>query len=143
MNTKQIFESMHLQAKALGACDKYTGVENIAELARLFKSREGMEFCLRNKFPSTATMRELKGLGLQQYGIYVDAGEVVIDEPECVVLIGKTQATINVSTHGRHRIYAMRGANVSINAREWAVVIVRNDPSCHLMKNQFDNSIII
>lgn len=138
-----MLENTYMQAKTLGACDRLTGSESLAELCELFRSAQGMEFCIENKFPNMATLREYKKLGVQQYGVYVDAGKVEIDNPEVVVLLGHTSATVNVNRLGRHRVYAIRGANARITTSGWAVCVVKTDTSAHVIKVQNDNSIII
>ena len=40
------------KARALGACRKTDGVTTLDDLLNLFRSPQGLEFCLRHHFPS-------------------------------------------------------------------------------------------
>jgi hypothetical protein len=144
MTTEQIIEAIKQQARAIGACDKLVGTEDLAALARLIMTPAGMEFCINNRFPAGPTWRQLKQVAdLTQYGIYVDAGNIELTNPDNVLIVGRTTATITCNGKGRRNINVLRDASVIAIAYDWTVVRVKADPSCHIIKQQHGNAIII
>lgn len=144
---EKIIEQIKRQARLLGACDLLTGGETtLDELVRLFLTPQGMEFCLRNRFPSLPTFRQLKAAGadLTQYGIYVDEGNVRMRNPDRhIVLIGRTTATVSCDECQRYQVTLMHGAKGVVNAMRWAVVAVDGETRSGLMCNVSDNAIIL
>ncbi len=141
---KKIIRQLYAQATLLGACDLFTGQEEtIEELVKLFTSPQGLEFCIENHFPNIVTLRLFKEYGVEQYGIYIDAGVITLENPERVVLIGKTSATVNLDTLARHEITFMHGAKGQVNASKWAVARVKIGQGCNVIKNVFNNAIIL
>lgn len=142
MNEHDLIYNIFKQAKALGACDLITGEETIEGLLDLFLTPQGAEFCRNNHFPSTATMRQFKPYDLERRGIYLDAGEVTLYDPERVALIGHTSATIYCSEMRLHRIFLYRGASAVINADGWTVTRVHLEKGCRIITNTKDNAIV-
>lgn len=142
---KELINKIYKQAKHLNACDKFSGTEStLDEIVELFKSPQGVEFCLKNYFPNTQTLRLFKQYDTAKYDIYIDAGNITLNNPRKAIIIGHTTATINCSgTDERHEIVAMRGAKVIINARDWAVVFCNGDKGCSWIKNTWNNAIIV
>lgn len=139
-----IIQSLYEQARLSGACDKFTGAERtIDDIVRLFLSPQGIEFCMKHHFPNMAAVRQFKGQGLERYGIYIDAGMISLREPERVVLIGRTTATIRVSELKRHEIIVMHGAKAAVTATKWAVVRLQVEQGCQVIRNTADNAIIL
>lgn len=128
----------------LAACDMFKGNESLADIVRLFTSPQGIEFCLAAKFPTLPTLRLFKRFGVERFGVYIDAGNITLDNPRRAVLIGRTSATINCS-EGKvlHNIALLRGASAVVNASGWAVVGVDSERGCKLIKNITGNAIIL
>ena len=141
---KELIQNIYRQAKQFNACDKFTGNEKtLDDIVKLFKSPQGVEFCLKNHFPNTQTLRLFKQYDTKQYDIYIDAGNITLNNPRKAILIGHTMATINCSgTDERHEIIAMRGAKTVVNARDWAVVFLQGDSGCTWIKNVSTNAIL-
>ena len=88
MKTQELIEQIHRQwliakeqrrqrcaashkteaARKLAVCDMFKGTEDIAGIARLYTSPQGVEFCLAANFPSLATFRLFKPYKPEQYG---------------------------------------------------------------------------
>jgi hypothetical protein len=141
---KELIKNIYRQAKQLNACDKFSGEEETLEdIVKLFKSQEGIMFCLRNHFPSTQTLRMFKKYDTQKYEIYIDAGNIVLNNPRRAILIGHTTATVLCNgTEHYYDIIAIRGAKAVINARDWAVVFTKGDASATFIKNTSNHAII-
>ncbi len=141
---EEIIRQIYAQAKLLGACALFTGKEKTLEdIIALFTSTKGMEFCLKNRFPSLATFRLFKPYGVEKHGIYIDAGNVTLKNPKRAILIGHTSAVVNCDSLERHEIFVFQGASASINARGWSVVSVQGVQGARLIKNISENAIIL
>ncbi len=144
MEVQQLIAQIYQQAKLLSACPRFTGKERTLEdIIALFTSPQGLEFCIKNHFPNIATLRLFKEYKVERYGIYIDAGVITLHNPERAVLIGKTSATVNCDTCERHEITFMHGAKGTVNASKWAVVRVETGTGCNVIKNLFNNAIIL
>lgn len=139
-----LIRQIYAQAKLLGACSLFTGRERTVEdIITLFTSPQGIEFCKKYHFPSMTVFRMFKTHNVEKYGIYIDAGAITLKNPENVVLIGHTSATVFCDKLTRHEITLFRGARAIVNASKWAVVHMRAEQGCCFIKNTSDNAIII
>jgi hypothetical protein len=141
---KDIISNTYRQAQSIGACALFTGKEQtIEDLVRLFTSPQGIEFCMKHHFPSLSTFRLFKQYGVDKYGIYIDAGNVRLQNPERCVLIGRTTATVNCDTLRSHEIVLFDGAKAVINASGWTVCRVIAEQGCTTIRNISNNAIIL
>lgn len=140
---RDLIKKIHGQAQKIGACELFRGDETIGELASLFLSPQGQEFCLKNGFPSIETLRRFREHGVERYGIYIDAGAVTIKNPTVVVIVGRTSATVDCDTLDGHEVVLMHGAKAVVNARGWAVVKVSCGTGCTVKRNVSDNAIVL
>lgn len=163
MEAKEIIERIHRQwliakeqlrqrceashktdvAQKLAVCDLFKGTEDIAELARLFTSPQGVEFCLAANFPNLNTLRLFKRFNPEKYGIYIDAGNITLKNPKTAVLIGRTTATIECDTCAKHTIITMHGASATVLASGWAVVHTEAGISTNIVRRTTDHAIIL
>lgn len=130
-------------AHRLEICNMFKGTEDIAELARLFTSPQGVEFCLAANFPNLATFRLFKSYDIERYGFYIDAGNITLKNPKSAVLIGKTIATIECNTCAAHSIITMHGASATVLASGWAVVHTEAGISTNIVRRATDHAIIL
>lgn len=136
--------ALHNLAERYRQCDMFKGTERtVEELAEVFMSPQGLEFCMRYHFPNLATFRLFKGRGVEKYGIYIDAGTITLKNPERAILIGHTSATIYCDTLERHAVTLLHGAKASVNASKWAVVRVQAEQGYSVIKNTSGNAVII
>lgn len=144
MEIEELIKKIHRQARLLGSCDLFTGGEKTLEdVVRLFTSVQGQEFCLNNRFPHLATFRLFKGMGVERYGIYIDAGIVTLKNPKRAFLVGHTHAIVNCDSLERHVINVFQGATATVNACGWAVVRVNTVQGAHVIRNASGNAIIL
>lgn len=143
MDIQIIIQMIYQQAQLFGACDLFKGTEDLAGLVKLFKSPQGIEFCLKNNFPNLATLRLFKQYGLEQYEVYIDAGNIRLNNPTNAILVGRTIANINCDTNEAHSIVLMQGARALLTARQWAVVFVKEGRGTSCIKSVYDNAIIM
>lgn len=135
--------NMHEVARKLAACTLFTGKEDIPELARLFTSPQGLEFCLAANFPNLATFRLFKNSNPERYGIYIDAGDITLHNPKTVVLIGRTTATIHCNKCQNSTIVTLHGATATVLASGWAVVRTEAGIGTNIVRRTSDNAIIL
>ena len=129
--------SLPNMAEKYRMCDMFKGTEDLQSLIRLFTSPQGMEFCIKHRFPNIATFNP------EKYGVYIDAGIITLRNPGKAVLIGRTNATINCDTLERHEIFLLHGAKAFINASGWAVVSVKGSTGCQQIRNVSGNAVIL
>lgn len=130
-------------AQRLAVCELFKGTENIEQLARVFTSPQGLEFCLATAFPNISTFRLLKTFKPERFGVYIDAGQITLRNPETAVLIGRTNATIYCDTCSRHEVVAMHGATATVLASKWAVVRAQSGAGSNIVRRTTDNAVIL
>lgn len=143
---EEIIKQIHAQAKILGSCPMFTGKERTLEaIINLFTSPQGLEFVIKNKFPSISTYRAFKPWfeEAREYGIYVDAGAITLNNPKRAILIGRTSATVTFDTLERHDVVVLQGAKCTVGAWKWAVVRVQHDADSEVIKSAYNNAIIL
>lgn len=126
-------------------CNIFKGTERtVEEIADVFMSLQGLEFCVRYRFPNLATFRLFKAQGVdKKYGVYIDAGNITLNNPARAILIGRTSATINCDECKRHDIVLLHGAKAIVNASKWAVAHVSASVGCSFIKNITGNAVIL
>ncbi len=140
---RDTISKIHAQAALIGGCGAFTGRESLPELAELFLSDGGLDFCLGNRFPNTSTFRLFRGCGLEKHGIYIDSGDITLQNPGRAVLIGRTAAVVKCDTLERQEVVALNGAKAVISASGWSVVAVRAQSGCTVVRNASENAIIL
>lgn len=131
-------------AAAYRDCKMFKGNESIEQLANLYKSTQGVEFCMRYHFPNLSTLRTFKRERPERFGIYIDAGNITLDEPkDKVLLIGRTTAVVNCSETRRYNIVCLHGGKAVVNASKWAVVRVEAENGTTVVRNISDNAVIL
>lgn len=131
-------------AEAYKTCNMFKGDETLEQLAELYKTPQGVEFCMRYHFPNLATLRTFKRDRPERFGIYLDSGSITINEPKGkILLIGRTTAVVNCSQLKNYNVVCLHGARVIINASKWAVVRVDAETGCSVVRNISDNAVIL
>lgn len=114
----------------LGACSQSGKATDWKSLCWLFFTPQGREFCENNNFPSLEIFRQMKP-HVAAYGVFVDAGEIMLKNNANVGIIGKTEAMIEYDDNTKlHRIILMHGARAVIKVSNYAVVNVINVGNC-------------
>ena len=127
MNTERLISQIHKDAQQLGACSKFTGDETIEQLITLLYSPQGREFCIEHEFPTLDVLRKFKGLGVERYGIYIDAGVIRLCARDKIFLLGDSIARVRCADTKRYEVYLMHGAHAHIEAYNYAAVHVERD----------------
>lgn len=121
MTPKDIMKS----AIALGACDKSGKATDWGSLAWLMFTPQGREFCEEKKFPSLEMWRNMKDSIVGKQPVRIDAGEITMNNPKNLAIIGNTTANLTYSgVDVVHKLIVMHGAKARVRATEYAVVLV-------------------
>lgn len=119
-------------ALALGACNKVESINSIEDAIALLMTPQGREFALKTGFPAYYTWRDLWD-SLDEYSdpiinnthLFVDTVKTELMTGKDCIVVGISKVKINA--YGPKRIIhviAMYGADVEINASNYAVVTV-------------------
>lgn len=145
MDIQEVIQKVYGQAKALNACPRFTGQERTLEdIVRLLTSPQGIEFCIANRFPNMNTFRLFKPFNPERLGVYIDAGEITLQNPAKAVLVGHTVAMVRCDKLSPcHEIYLLHGAKATVNCTGWAVAKVQAAAGCSLIKNVNEHAVIL
>lgn len=125
-------------------CSMFKGNETLEQIISLYKSPRGLEFCMGYHFPSIETLRLFKNGHPERFGVYIDAGEVILNNPvQKILLIGNTTGKITCTETRRYEIALLHGASATFNADGWSVVAIEAETGCGIIKNSQGNAIIL
>ncbi|MCL3851452.1 hypothetical protein M1P97_09155 [Parabacteroides sp. GYB001] len=120
------------EAAKLGACSKSGSVTDWKSLVWLFFSPQGREFCEENNFPNIEMFREMKPY-VKNWGVYVDAGNIVLENVPTAGIIGDTQALLSYSDNTKvHKLILMHGGKARVTLSHYAVLLLVNIGNCEV-----------
>lgn len=119
-------------ARRLGACQMFTGEEDLEALIALMFSPQGTEFLTTYGFPDIATFRLFKPYRPERFGVYIDCGEVELADADKVFLVGNTHARLRYTATQGNRLVVMCGAKAEVDASGYAVVKIDADAASHV-----------
>ena len=122
-------------ARKLEACKMFTGEESMEEMINLMFSPQGAEFLTANNFPDIATFRRFKKYHPEQFGVYIDAGEISLSEARKVFLVGNTTARLKYAQTQGNRLILMCGATARIEASGYCVLKIEKDNKSNVEVN--------
>lgn len=129
------------KAKALGACDRADlDIQSWSDLARLYFSAQGLEFCGIKNFPSLKLWRKINSRhDISEFGIFV-GGQMrhCVNRPN-VAVIG-ADARLEYNCIGKYTIVLQHGARVVIKASNYAVLNIIKIGECDIKLNS-DNTV--
>jgi hypothetical protein len=141
MTPKEIMKS----AIALGACDKSGKATDWGSLAWLMFTPQGREFCEEKQFPSLQMWRDMKDSIVGKHPVNIDAGEIKVNNPKNIAIIGDTVANLTYSgTDTVHKLIVMHGAKARVRALNYAVVlVVKVGDGCEIEYNNDETARIL
>ena len=119
-------------AQKLRICTMFHGDETLEELVELLFSPQGIEFATSFDFPTLSIFKQFKKYDTNQLGVYIDAGNITLEEEHRVLLVGNTTATLKYSQTRANKVCALHGAKVHIEAAGFSVVKVDTDRSSRI-----------
>ena len=135
--------SLPNMAEKYRMCDMFKGTEDLQSLIRLFTSPQGMEFCIKHRFPNIATFRLFKPFNPEKKKNFMAFKRVTVYRCVCTPdknrffrVSQRDYTRINVNT-------VLLGAKAFINASGWAVVSVKGSTGCQQIRNVSGNAVIL
>lgn len=114
------------EAISSGACNNSGKATNWKSLCWLFFTPQGREFCENNNFPSLDIFRQMKP-HVYKHGVFVDAGDIELKNNANIAVIGNTNAHLLFDDNTKvHKVIIMHGGKVTIDARNYSVVLLVN-----------------
>lgn len=141
MTPKDIMQA----AITLGACDKSGKASDWSTLAWLMFTPQGREFCEEKKFPSLRMWRDMKDSIVGKHPVNIDAGEIKVNNPKNIAIIGDTVANLTYSgSDAVHKLIVMHGAKARVRATNYAVVlVVKIGDGCEIEYNNDETARIL
>lgn len=117
-------EEIKKSALALGACGKLESINSIEDAIALLMTPQGREFALNTGYPTLEVWRSNAEKVNATPKVFLDTLNVNIGNHDCVA-IGNTKLHANLNGVDQlYHVIAMHGAEVEINASNYAVVTV-------------------
>lgn len=130
-------------AQKLHACTMFHGDETLEELIALLFSPRGVEFITSFDFPTISIFRQFKKYDTQKYGLYIDAGNITLEEEHRVLLVGNTHAILKYSQTKRNIVCVLHGASAQVEASGFSVVHIEKDKHSKSNETIKDHAIVI
>lgn len=142
-DNRTITQKAYDEAVKRGVCPLFKGTETLEELMRLLNSTQGIEFMQDHPDYPLDTLRLAKPYKVERFGVYIDAGEIVLNNPpRKLLLIGNTTATITIDKAHRCRLGLIGGAKADVTARDYACVFIRKQSGSLCTYKALDHAII-
>ena len=111
-------------ALELCACKKVESINSISDAIDLLMTPQGREFAIKTGFPSLEVWRENERRVKDIQEIYLDLKNVLVINHDCIC-IGDSVISVELDNPDKlYHVIAMHGAEVEINASNYAVVTV-------------------
>lgn len=143
MDKENLLKGIYQDGKALGACSAFSEAKSVKEIVDELFTPQGVEFCLKLRFPTLDVFRQFDKEEVKQYGVYIDCGEIELTDPKRAFLVGNTKATVKCTKTQSNSIYLMHGASVSVVASGFAIVRVECDKKSHISYIQNDHAKVL
>lgn len=143
MDKENLLKGIYQDGKALGACSAFSEAKSVKEIVDELFTPQGVEFCLKLRFPTLDVFRQFDKEEVKQYGVYIDRGEIELADPKRAFLVGNTKATVKCTKTQSNSIYLMHGASVSVVASGFAIVRVEGDKKSHISYIQNDHAKVL
>ncbi len=143
MDKENLLKGIYQDGKALGACSAFSEAKTVKEIVDELFTPQGIEFCLKLRFPTLDVFRQFDKEEVKQYGVYIDCGEIELTDPQRAFLVGNTKAIIKCAKTQNNSIYLMHGASVSVIASGFAIVRVEGDKKSHISYIQNDHAKVL
>lgn len=143
MDKENLLKGIYQDGKALGACSAFSEAKSVKEIVDELFTPQGVEFCLKLRFPTLDVFRQFDKEEVKQYGVYIDCGEIELADPKRSFLVGNTKATVKCTKTQSNSIYLMHGASVSVVASGFAIVRVEGDKKSHISYIQNDHAKVL
>jgi hypothetical protein len=104
--------------------------------------RKGIDFCLKNDFPSNSLLLQLAGDQINEHGIFIDAPVDLVD-PEFTTLLGKCNAAIAYTDYSVSTLFVKHTSTGSVIAGDNAIVVIDCFDNSTLLVTASDHSNVL
>ena len=120
---------------AVGLCSQYQGLldrsDTVEKMVRLFI--RGIDFCIKNDYPTLDFMRKnFKGKS-EPYGGYVDDEVLGLRNAPDVVLNGDCKAVLEYDEYSVSRLFIRHNSQAAVNVSDHAILTIDAFDSSHLV----------
>ncbi|MFT3994787.1 MAG: hypothetical protein QM660_10795 [Dysgonomonas sp.] len=120
-----VSEELKEKAVKLGLCKEWTDGWVHPDLDSLCEMMiSGLDFCIKNDYPSNEYIKENFGQIARNHGIFVDE-EIDLLNPDVAILNGNTKGKITLSGFVSRDIYVRHDSEVEIDVKYHAVAFIR------------------
>ncbi|MBD5421429.1 MAG: hypothetical protein HDR49_00145 [Bacteroides sp.] len=117
----ETFNNIIRGAETLGACGMIKTIHDERSAADALFKPQGIEFCASKDYPKAAQIDASLRALMQEYGIFVDCGDIIVKGHHRLCFIGKCRAKVKAQgCNYLHTILALDGAEVEIEASMYA-----------------------
>ena len=120
-----ISEELKQTAIDLNLCKEWTDGwlnPNLDDLCQMFIT--GIDFCIKNDYPSLKYIKQNFGDVACKHGIFVDS-EINLNNPDIAILMGATKGSIELSGYVSRDIYVRHDSEVHIKVKDKAKAFIR------------------
>lgn len=144
MEEKSLLRKVYEQGVALGACGGFTEATSIRDIIEMLFSPQGVEFCIKRGFPSIEMFRQLGAVeDTKPMGVYIDCGEITLEDPKRVFLVGNTFARVLCKATQGNVLYLMHGAEATVTADGYSVTRIEKDKNSSCTIDVGENAVIL
>ena len=120
---------------AVGLCAQYQGLldrsDTVEKMVRLFI--RGIDFCIKNDYPTLDFMRKnFKGKS-EPFGAYVDDEITGLRNAPDIVMNGGCKALLEYDEYSVSRIYIRHSSQAAVNVSDHAIVTIDAFDNSHLV----------
>ena len=122
MNTSDILKRKAIE---LGLCKEWTdgwGNPKLEQLVEMYI--EGIDFCIKNDYPSNEFIKKHFGKVAENYGVYVDANINLLN-PDIVIAQGDTKGSVVLSEFASRDIYVRHNSDITIIIKDHSKAFIR------------------
>ena len=76
MDKENLLKGIYQDGKALGACSAFSEAKSVKEIVDELFTPQGVEFCLKLRFPTLDVFRQFDKEEVKQYGAFLMAASV-------------------------------------------------------------------
>lgn len=144
MGEKEILHEVYQQGVALGACGSFTEAMSIRQIVDMLFTPQGVEFCIKRGFPTLEMFRRLGTVeDARTLGVYIDCGDITLEDPQRAFLVGNTRARITYTATQRNGLYLMHGASAEVQASGYSVTHIEHDNSSRVQTEKSGDAVIL
>ena len=144
MEKKELLHEAYLQGVAIGACGGFTEATSIREIVEKLFTPQGVEFCIKRGFPSLELFRRLGAIeDGEPLGVYIDCGDITLEDPQRAFLVGNTRARITYTETQRNGLYMMHGAKATVIAGGYSVTCIECDKRSQVHVEKSGNAVML